>query len=418
MIMRWTVVVVALAACGRSDEGALLVLDAPEGATAQRIEIILASPTAVVDVAEQRVQPSSLAQEAVRYYRQRAITGELTDVGVLDGFAVRLEPNLDVAEDALIPILIAYDEQDQITAIGAVLDQGMPAPVAIGEDELLRFDVAMTPLVVTDGENGLATGEVLTVDCASERSGIAWKPSATQLRLLLPDRSQDPDATDASTRTSDLDCDGHEAVADDCDDLRSAFHAGAVEACDGLDHDCDARSQELVSCMPTGTTPCGETTGVGICADGADAITVACTAEPECACADGTCAACTIHFAGRDPLVSPCTPAIAQLVRLDDCALGCSVEVLNRLGDPFRVLLALPGTNNFAEKLTGVTESIAIEVQGVGEVVGAADQIVGGIFLAVTPIDAASPTTLQSFAIKLAQAPTTCVSMSVMTCSP
>lgn len=401
----------SVVACGGTEEGALLVLDAPEGATAQRIEIILASadPATIEDVENQRVQPTDLAQEPVRYYRQRAITGELDNVGTLAGFSVRLEPNLDVPEGELIPILFAYDAQDQLTAIGAVLDNGMPRPVEIIDGQLLRFDVAMTVVAQTDGLDGIGDNEAVVVDCTGFRSGVAWRSGETQLRLLLPDRSQDGEATDASTRKSDMDCDDHKAIADDCDDLRSEFHFGAVEACDGLDHDCDFRSQELVPCEGI-TTACGLTSGVGICLDrpgATSANTIACTAEPECACEDGNCSFCTIAFEGGDGLPSsPCTPSVAHDVFVVACGGSCAVEVLSRAGDPFRTRISLPGTGQFSDKLTNVTSKIDVEVEAFSDLAAAGSEIVGGIFLSVTPAD--GPASQMSLAIKLAQSASTC----------
>ena len=410
--MRWFHVgLLVVAACGGTEEGALLVLEAPAGATAERIEIILASAdeAMIEDVQNQRVAPTALQQEPVRYYRQRAITGELSNVGLLDGFSVRLEPSLDVPEGKLIPMLFAFDAQDQITAIGAVLDNGMPRPVEIIDDQLLRFEVAMTVVTQTDGRTGITTNEVVVVDCTGFRSGLAWRTGDTQIRLLLPDQSQDLEATDASTRTSDLDCDGGKAIADDCDDLRSEFHAGAIEACDGMDYDCDFHAQELVPCTGI-TTGCGATTGVGICQDrGTSNGVTACSAEPECACdVGGQCAACVVSFEGGDGMPSSvCSPSIAHDVFVELCGGNCAVEVLARPGDPFKVAISLPGANAFSEKLTGVTGKIDLEVQFFEELDAGAGDLVGGIFLAVTPVDGASSSGQLSLAVKLGQ-PTTC----------
>ncbi len=419
--MRWSSVgVLVVAACGGTEQGALLVLDAPEGATAERIEIILASadPAAIEDVQNQRVQPADLDQEPVRYYRQRAITGELDNVGTLDGFTVRLEPNLDVPEGELIPILFAFDAQDQITAIGAVIDNGMPQPVEIVDDQLLRFEVAMTVVAQTDGLDGIGDNEAVVVDCDEFRSGVAWRFGVTQVRLLLPDLAQDPEATDASERKSDMDCDAHKAISDDCDDLRSEFHGGAVEACDGLDYDCDFRAQELVPCTGL-TTACGDTTGVGICQDrpGASSTPVACTAEPECACALGQCAACVLSFEGGDGTpASTCTPARAHGIVLETCGGNCAVEVLVRPNDPFRVRISLPDADNFTDKLTNVASKIDIEVEAFNALAGAdTGDIVGGIFLSIT--SAGGEASQLSFAIKLGQATTCGPSPDTMVCS-
>jgi hypothetical protein len=416
--MRWPLVML-VAACGGRDEGVLLVVEAPAAATADRIEIILASadPATIEDVDHQRVQPASLEQEQVRYYRQRAITGAVDNVGALNGFAVRLEPNDDVPEGALIPILVGFDAQDQITAIGSVTDNGMPAPVAIEEGQLLRFTVEMSTMLQTDGAGGVRDGEVVSVECNSFRSGIAWRSGAEQVRLLLPDRSDDRDATDASARERDLDCDGHVADAGDCDDLRPKFHAGAEEACDGQDFDCDFQQRELVQC-PDITTSCGATTGVGICDDGPNgtANPVACAPDPECACEQGPCASCVVPFeqAAIDE-VSACTPAIAIHVLLEPCGGNCTVEVLKRPGELFKVSISKIDQNQFTDKLTGVADKIDLRVEAVDKLMAAGGDIVGGGFLSI--INANDPVPRQlNFAIKLQETPSSCQQDTVMTC--
>lgn len=390
-------------ACGRED-GALLVVEAPDGATAARVEIILASadPDTIEDIDGQRRSPTDLASEPVRYYRQRAITGEVDGVGALDGFAVRLEANADIPEGDLIPILIGFDDQDQITAIGAVMDNEMPAPIEIADDQLLRFTVTM-PAMAPAGDDGIATNEVISVDCDGVRSGIAWRPGATQVRLLLPVR----DATDASERALDLDCDGALATSDDCDDLRGEFHAGAAETCDGRDTDCDFHGQELVTCNVA--TPCGASTGVGVCNDRPDGGgSVACAPEPECACDSGTCAQCVIDFQDiAAATVKPCTPALASHVFLAACEGGCTVEVLERAGDPFRIKIALPDTDVFTDKLLGVVDKIDIRAQAADTLTATGNDLVGGIFLAIRRLD--GTVAQQSFAIRLREQSSVCL---------
>ncbi len=414
--MRWPIVMLVVGACGGSEQGVLLVVESPDGATAKRVEILLASadPATIEDVDNQRIKPTDLESEPVRYYRQRAITGEVDNVGPLDGFAVRLEPNVDIPEGALIPILVGFDEQDQITAIGAVMDNGMPAPVEIAEGQLLRFSVTMNAMAPA-GEDGVGTNEVVSVACGSFRSGIAWRPGATQLRLLLPDREADPDATDASGRALDLDCDGVLAASGDCDDLRGEFHVGADEKCDGLDYDCDFRARELVTC-DVGTT-CGLTTGIGICNDRPGGGTVACAPEPECACENGQCAQCLINFEGPDGgEVTPCSPALASHLVVGDCQGGCTVEVLERAGDPFKISVALPDTNMFTDKLTGVVDKIDIRAEAGDTLTAGGGDIVGGIFLAI--VHPGGAVSQLSFAIRLQEQGTVCLADgNVMACT-
>lgn len=419
---RLAALVALVTACGGSEEGTLLVVEAPEGATAERVEIILASadPATIESVEHQRTQPSALSEEPARYYRQRAITGAVDDVGTLNGFAVRLEANSDIPDGELIPILVAFDAQDQITAIGAVMDDlGNPTPIEIARGRVVKFTVAMSTMVQTDGVDGVAPGEVVSIECDAFRSGIAWRPVGTQLRLLLPDRSVDRDATDASDRPRDLDCDGHVADDSDCDDLRAKFHAGAEEACDGQDFDCDFRQRELVPCSVD--TICGATTGVAVCDDtpGGTANPATCAAEPECVCEGGQCPQCLIEFeASAVGEVTPCTPALASHVLVTDCEGGCTVEVLKRLDDPFKVTIALPDSNQFADKLTGVVDKIDIRAQAVTPLMAVGNDVVGGIFLAVIRPNGAVQ--LVSFAIRLHEQAGQCVAAgnNPMSCTP
>lgn len=407
--MRWLSVglVLAAGACGGSEQGALLVLDGPEGVISERLEVVLISTAegAIVDISAQRVQPTDLATEPVRYYRQRAVTGAVTEVGALAGFQLRLEPNEAVPEAALIPFLISYDDQDRINAIGAALDaSGNPAPIEIIPDQLVRVEIAMQALVETDGASGIGVGQAMVIDCDDfTKSGIAWQPGATQLRLLLPDRSQDPDATDASERALDMDCD-REKPGEDCDDLRSAFHPDAVETCDGMDMDCDNRLHELVACnVPNGS--CNEP-GVAVCADVADPAPTTCQLSPECACALGICLVCDLPFEGQGT-VMPCAPVIAKdVVIADKCESGCEVEVLPRPGDPWRVEVAATTAGPFGDQVSNLFDKVALKITGVPDLVADPGDVVGGVFLHLRTTTGESH--LLSFALQLQPQNTSC----------
>ena len=74
-----------------------------------------------------------------------------------------------------------------------------------------------------------------------DQCGVVWRPRAGgELRVMLADPTAGGDAT---ARTLDLDCDGHEVAPNnsgaDCDDTRARFHAGAAELCDMEDTNCD-----------------------------------------------------------------------------------------------------------------------------------------------------------------------------------
>ena len=314
---------IVVAACGDSQQGALLTVNAPDGpSTASRIEIVLASanPATIDDIPLQRQRPTDLSGEPVRYYRQRATAG-VVPIGAngMDSFAVRLEADGSVPDDALIPFLVARDDNNTILGIGAYLENDRPAPVTIVPGQLLGYEITMTALTVTAGTNGIGDNQVLTVRCDGFDSGIAWKPGATQFRLLLPDRSNDAAAVDASGRTLDMDCDGAEALHDDCDDLRSEFHIGADEVCDGLDYDCDSRRLEVVSCPVA--TGCNGTPGVQLCADVNAGSTIgSCARDPSCACqVNNNCNRCAIPFTDAGQQKGLCEPYLSNPITIPVC---------------------------------------------------------------------------------------------------
>jgi hypothetical protein len=397
--MRWTSLglVAVAAACGdNGDSGALLTVvavDGPDSAT--RIELVLANASSdTIETADQRAQAGDLAQEEVRYYRQRAIAGEVKEIDRVDGFRVRIEPNEElVTERDLIPFLIAFDKDDHISGIGWFADaNGEPDKIEIRADVLRVFEITMAPMTETAGEGGIGTGEVLTVSCQSVRSGLAFQPGGVQLRLLLPDPTRDGATTDASERELDMDCDGAVALVDDCDDLRGEFHRGAVELCDGMDHDCDFRRLELVTCGGLSST-CGETEGVQLCVDTADGqLTNACVESPACTCAANPAACdtrCVLTFDGPvgDGAKTMCDPQLDPALPIPGCGASCTVEVLDRPNDEFRADIALENDLNFTTKLTSVPGKLQLRVRhvGVNPVTAGAGLPVGSVFLAVTP---------------------------------
>jgi hypothetical protein len=386
----------SVAACSKVDDGTLLNIDTAGGGpeSAARVEILLANAkdTAITEVDDQRVRAGDLAQEGVRYYRQRASAGEVENVAPMNGFRVRIEPNEElVAEKDLVPFLVAYDANEQIIGIGSYVDaNGQPDKIEIRDDLLRVYDITMVAMTQVTSDAGVETGMVLPVECGNFRSGLAFQPGDTELRLLLPDRSQDR-LTDATERALDMDCDGVLADRGDCDDLRGEFHPGAIEACDGMDHDCDFRRLELVPCNGIATT-CGETEGVQLCADTVQggAVAGACTAEPVCECANGTCGSfCLLGFQSIDGVAAKtmCDPQIDAGVAIPGCGALCTVEVVERPGDEFRVTIALENDPNFTVKLHDVPAKIQIKVEHVGPnpVTGDPATGVGGFFLAVLP---------------------------------
>jgi hypothetical protein len=390
-----------VAACGGSNDGAVLTVRSPDGpATASRIEIVLASADAmtIADIDGQRTMPTMLTVEQARYYRQRATAGFVDDVAKLDGFVVRIEPNLGVSPDEqFIPFLLAYGDGDALIGIGTVRDEaGNPASVVIQAGRSDPYFVDMVPLADTDGDNGIASGESMTIGCAGHnqqpfRSGVAWRPSSgPQLRLLMPDTSIDAKATDATPRSLDLDCDDHDAPDDDCDDLRAAFNNDGAERCDGQDTNCDGARFEIVDCAITDT--CGSNTGVQLCLDaGANPQAGQCVGDPKCQCTmgqPGPCTKCILDFRPTsDPAKqTPCAPAVGTLA-IAGCAVGspCTVEVVRRPG-PWEGSVSVQPDSGFGQKAVGVTDKVFLEAKlGSGsDVTGMSAESVGAIFLAVS----------------------------------
>ncbi len=333
---------VGLVGCG-SDEGAILTFEAPGGPDgAARIQIVLASADAetIGTGIRQRTRPGGLGEEDVVYYRQRAKGGIVEQVDTLDGFQIRIEPEIDAAPDeTFIPFALIYDDASELIAVGTVEDpDGNPMPVEIREDVRIVYTMTITPLAYPGADVGLAANQGLVVGCLDDHaevwtSGVAWRPDrGPQLRLLLADLAADPDATDATTRGADLDCDAFDAAEDDCDDLRSAYHPGQDETCDGLDTDCDGRRMEVQPCtLPT--SACGGM-GVALCTDqGANAVTTQCQPDPTCACLDGAnggCARCIIDTrlgAVGGATRAACAPAIGKMHIDQFCEGGCTVEI-------------------------------------------------------------------------------------------
>jgi hypothetical protein len=361
--MRLFLLLVAVTACsGSAGDGAVLTFVAPdlEATPGARIEIVLASADpATISTAEQRLGPTSLATEEVVYYRQRATGGVLTGVTTVDGFTVRIEPHEDLVPDtSFIPFALIYDDRDALIAIGTANgDSGEPAEVVI--DSGVVADYAMTVQRVTPASD---TGVGRVVICQGEQgawtSGAAWNAAnGSQLRLLLPDLSHDPAATDASEREADLDCDDHEALDEDCDDLRIAFYDGQTETCDGLDTDCDGHRLEVIEgcalapgvCGGAGYSICGEDGALGMASS-------ACRPDATCACAPGSgqaCTACVLDWRAASGAQAPCAPAIGKLFTEGCAQAGCTVDVVDVDG-PWEIKLALTEAGPFTSTLTGV----------------------------------------------------------------
>lgn len=382
--------------CG-PDEGAILTFSAPAGPPgAARIEIVLASAnTETIGTGiRQRMQPGALSEEDVVYYRQRAKGGVIDYVTTLDGFSVRIEPEIEAAPDEqFIPFALIFDASGALAGVGAVEDPaGNPMPVEIREGVRIEYRMTVTPITAPAADAALAPDQGVIVGCGATAwtSGVAWRPAqGPQLRLLLADLGADPAATDATTRAADLDCDDFAATDDDCDDLRGAFHPGQAETCDGLDTDCDGRRMEVQACaLPDGV--CGGT-GVALCADtGPSAPVTQCQPDPTCACLGNAtgCARCLVDTrlgTGGGPNRAACAPAIGKLHLDAVCEGGCTVEVV-AVDGPFEVTLAATETGPFASRVqTSALVYLRAKTGGGGFPVPTMTLTsVGRVFLAVT----------------------------------
>ncbi|MGC4083296.1 MAG: putative metal-binding motif-containing protein [Vicinamibacterales bacterium] len=212
-------------------------------------------------------------------------------------------------------------------------------PVEIREDVRIDYTMTITPVAYPGSDTGLAANQGLVVGClddhatygpvASRGSRAADRSCACCSQMSRTIRN----ATDATTRSADLDCDDFDAADDDCDNLRSAYHPGQTETCDGLDTDCDGRRMEVQEC-PLANNVCGGT-GVSLCTDmGANAVATVCQPDPTCACLSGSnggCARCIIDTrigSGGATTRSACAPAIGKLHLDQYCEGGCTVEVV------------------------------------------------------------------------------------------
>lgn len=391
---------VGVLGCGGVDRGAVLTVSSPDGPmAATRIEIVLASadPQFISTVKNQRISPAKLEEAAVIYYRQRATGGVVTSIGQLDSFVVRVEPDATAAPDeAFIPFVLAYDD-DTLVGIGSVNDgAGDPSAIKIKDGGVIKYTVTMQALTAASPTAPIRAGEHMIVGCLDAMhgpwtSGVAWQgASGIQRRLLLPDVATDATATDATSRSADLDCDEHEASSGDCDDLREAFHRGSGESCDGVDTNCDGSRYEVLQC-PLSSAPSGciGRPGLQVCDELNPLAPTSCRPDPACTCADGTvtgCTRCVLDFMATSISTqqTPCAPSVG-LLTLTGCteALPCTIEVVGTTGGWDATVASLV-TGPFSKKAVGVHAKVVLRVKRGGDVDGVADASVGSVQLLVT----------------------------------
>jgi hypothetical protein len=370
-----SLIVVALAGCG-TEQGAYLTL-AGDARGATTYDLVLASPDLIPVIDPQRVTPTGTSTETVTYYLQKT---EVAAQGTLDGvdhFSILVEPN--GAPGPYIPFVVLHDGGGAIVGLGTfrATPGGPPAAIVVKAGEVDRYDLAIESVAEVDGSQPVDAGDAMRVECAAQdrpawTSGVVWRPTTGgEIRLLLADPTTGGDAT---MRKLDMDCDDHEVApndtAADCDDTRARFHAGAAEACDMEDTNCDDVRTIAVPCQPTNTS-CGAMGGVALCDDTTGTIAQSCAPDPTCACAAGAnttgCAMCTLAHETNAPPPGetvPCQPGIGQLSVDNYCSGGapCTVEVLDTRGG-WEAKVATSGQVPFAQIAVGVGSNFALRVR-------------------------------------------------------
>ena len=376
--MRVGLLVIALAAC--TDEGAHLTFSAPEGpAAAATYELVLASPDLVPTIDAQRVNPDGLSTESVTYYLQRTDVVASGTIDHVNNVTVLVRPNSTIAETAFIPFVALYDGDGALVGMGTfrATPDGPPQPILIQRDEVDVYALDVEPVDQVDATMPVGTREAMPVDCTRDdqttwQSGIVWRPRVGgELRLLFSDGEGD-----ATQRPLDLDCDGHDVAPEDasadCDDTRSSFHAGAAEACDGEDTNCDTVQTLAVPCTATDGNVCVDPStqqGVALCDDRTGTVG-ACMSDPQCLCANGAqgCVRCVLGHATNEPppgQTVPCQPGTGQISTQNLCDGGspCTVQVVSVRGGWDAEVAGGPANTVFGPVAVGVGSSFFLRAK-------------------------------------------------------
>ena len=372
--MRIVAAALVLAACG-TEQGAYLVLTAPDGPRkATHYELVLASPDEIPVIAPQRVTPTGTTTETVTYYLQATQVSATGSLDLVNHFTILVEPGS--ADGAYIPFVLLRDGAGALVGMGTfrATADGAPSPVLVKRSELDRYELAVEPVDEVTDKMGVDTREAMTVSCARARttftSGVVWRPRVGgELRVLLAE----PGAGDATQRTLDLDCDGHEVApndtAADCDDTRARFHAGASETCDLEDTNCDNIREIAVPCQLNSGT-CNQGTGIALCDDSTGMVSSTCAPDPTCACAAGAsgpgCVLCVLSHETNTPPANeavPCQPGVGQIGLSPYCSGGapCTVEVIGARGGWDATVSA--NQASFAAIATNVGSNVVLRVR-------------------------------------------------------
>lgn len=326
--MRLLGLALLLAAC--TEAGAHLTLSAPDGpGSVMSFRVVLATPETVPSITGQRVAPDDYAVQSVSYYLQRTVAGgEHEMITELDGFAIRIEPDISISDTQFIPFVLMYDGVHGTGNIIGVAtfrasDSMIPAPILVKRDEIDKYTLAVEPVVQVGDTDAVEPGQVRVVTCKDQRdaeivSGIVWRPKqGSEVRVLFPL----DEGLDATGRPLDLDCDDHvvaiESSGADCDDSRGWFHRDAVETCDGYDTNCDYQQTIVVACAGSPNL-CNDpmtNTGIALCSDRDGGSEGQCQSDPQCLCngAGGAgCMRCMIanDLASTAGTVRACQPSV------------------------------------------------------------------------------------------------------------
>jgi len=371
-----------LVVAGCSETGAHLTLSAPNGpASAMSFRVVLAKPDVVPLVNGQRVTPARSEVQSVSYYLQRTVAGgEHDTIAQVDGFTVRVAPDITISETAFVPFVLVYDGENETGNIVGVAtfvapDSNVPSPILVKRDEIDKYTLTVEPVVQVSDREPAVAGQVQLVTCIDRDqkefvSGVVWRPKhGGELRLVFPDDG----SLDASNRALDLDCDGHpvtiESSGSDCDDTRAWFHRDAAESCDGFDTNCDSLQAIAVACAATNVCSDPTTgTGIALCNDTNGGMVGQCQGDAQCLCANSStgCNRCFVdnELGSAAGTVKPCQPTVGILLmgsgRCTDLT-PCVVEMVGVTGGWVAEVSGDEGT--FGLKTTNVHDKVYLKVK-------------------------------------------------------
>jgi len=346
--------------------GALLVLDyagdeAELGAT--EVEIVLADPElAARGVFLQRrntidVGPSS--EEEVVYYREVTTTQRaLLEGNPLDGFAIRLEVDPQLAMTKAIPFVLVYkpgiDGGGRTLVAAGRIGDGDPGELVVPKDVVHRFTVALERLAPPE-VSGIAPGHGGLHQCEDRTiTGAVFRFATTrQIRLAF-----------LASSPYDLDCDMARVDEQvDCNDLSPKFFVNneAPEACAAAeDYNCSGGIESQISCFDVRSIHTNEP--ISGCAGLRDCVDATCrpidrTTEA-CRCGLGTCQTSGCRLLVVEPGATPslCTPGVAELALCDSNNGPCRFKLFNA---PITATVELSTLNAVAGFIWGTTVDVA-----------------------------------------------------------